>query len=262
MTLKFCANLSFMFQESTSLLERYHLARQCGFQAVECAFPYSFPVEEVKRVKETEGVEQVLLNVNPGDLEKGELGFAALPGQQDHFRSSLEQAIVYSKALGCKLIHVMAGKVANPTEANHQVYEENLIYAASLLKENNIVGVIEPINNVSIPGYYLSDYHRALQVVKTINSPNIKLLADLFHWQMMKVNLVDCFRESFDHIGHVQIAQAPGRNEPDTKGEIDFKSIFSFLESMKYSGWIGLEYKPMTNTQAGLKWIEGMGYSL
>ncbi|XP_054277910.1 putative hydroxypyruvate isomerase [Macrosteles quadrilineatus] len=262
MTLKFCANLSFMYHESASLLERYHLAKQSGFRAVECAFPYSFPVEEVKRAKESAQVEQVLLNVNPGDLEKGELGFAALPGQQDRFRSSLDQAILYSKALDCKLIHIMAGKVTSPSEENIRVYEENLIYASSLLKENNIVGVIEPINSISIPGYYLNSYRKALQIVKNINSPNIKLLADLFHWQMMKVNLVDSFRESVDYIGHVQIAQAPHRNEPDTEGEIDFKAIFSFLESQKYNGWIGLEYKPLTNTQFGLKWIVGMGYSL
>uniref|UniRef100_A0A1B6L5Z4 Xylose isomerase-like TIM barrel domain-containing protein n=1 Tax=Graphocephala atropunctata TaxID=36148 RepID=A0A1B6L5Z4_9HEMI len=97
MLLKFCPNLSFMFQESSSMLERYSLAKQSGFQAVEGGFVYNTPVEEVVKAKREAGVEQILLNVNPGNTSKGELGFAAIPGQQEKFKNGLQEAITYSK---------------------------------------------------------------------------------------------------------------------------------------------------------------------
>lgn len=262
MSLKFCANLSFMFQETTSILERYGLARECGFKGVECAFLYSYPVEEVVQTKTISELQQVLINVNPGDIENGELGFAAIPGQEDRFVDSLTQAITYSKALDCKLIHIMAGQVPKPTEENDRVYEKNLVLAASLLKEQNLIGVVEAINNISIPGYYLNDFHKGVEVVKKINSPHIKLLADIFHFQMMKVDLTKAITDAYPYIGHVQVAQAPDRNEPDTTGEIDYKQIFSLLEELGYDGWIGLEYKPAANTKSGLNWIGKMGFTL
>lgn len=262
MSIMFCANLSFMFQETASILERYMLAKNNGFRAVECAFLYAHPVEEVVQAKKSAGVQQVLINVNPGDLSKGELGFAAIPGQQDKFRDSLQQAVSYCKALNCKIVHIMAGKVHNPNHENDRVYEENLIEAELLLKKENIVGVIEPINQISIPGYYLNDFRKALEVVKKINSPNIKLLADLFHLKMMKEELSSAITEAMPYIGHVQIAQAPNRNEPNTPGEIDYKDVFLLLESVGYKGWVGLEYKPVNGTSAGLKWVTEMGYNL
>lgn len=262
MSLKFCANLSFMFQECTLILDRYGLAKQCGFKGVECAFLYSYPVEQVVQAKKESGLEQILINVNPGDLEKGELGFAAIPGKEDVFRDSLQQAIDYCKALECKLIHIMAGKVPNPTEENDRVYKQNLTLAAEMLKDQNLVGVVEAINSVSIPGYYLNDFQKALDVVKKINSPHIKVLADLFHFQMMKADLQKSITEAYPYIGHVQVAQAPNRNEPDTLGEIDYKHVFSLLESLGYDGWIGLEYKPASDTKTGLKWIETFGFTL
>lgn len=262
MSLMFCANLSFMYQEVSSVLERYSLAKQSGFRAVECAFLYSHPVEDVVQAKKSSGLQQVLINVNPGDLSQGELGFAALPHKQEEFKNSLQQAITYCKALDCKIIHIMAGKVPSPNEENDRIYEQNLIHAESLLRKENIVGVIEPINRISIPGYYLNDFQKGLDFVKKINSPHIKLLADLFHIQMMKVDLEKSIREAFPYIGHVQVAQAPNRNEPDTPGEVDYNSVFALLKSLGYNGWIGLEYKPADDTKTGLKWVKEMGFSL
>lgn len=70
MSLKFCANLSFMFQESSSLLERYALAAKAGFKCVECAFPYEHPIEQVVAAKEAAGVQQALINIHVGPVPK------------------------------------------------------------------------------------------------------------------------------------------------------------------------------------------------
>uniref|UniRef100_A0A1B0D072 Xylose isomerase-like TIM barrel domain-containing protein n=1 Tax=Phlebotomus papatasi TaxID=29031 RepID=A0A1B0D072_PHLPP len=158
MALKFCANLSFMFTESGSLLERYNLARLAGFQGVESAFPKGFSIEDLLTAKQS--LTQVLINI------RTEFGVAALHGDskgpdfRETFRSDLETTVEYAKALNCRKIHIMAGKVSEPTEDNHEAYVENLKYAVKILEKENIVGLIEPINRYAVPGYYLNSYEK------------------------------------------------------------------------------------------------------
>ncbi|PSN55402.1 putative hydroxypyruvate isomerase [Blattella germanica] len=262
MPLKFCANLTFMFQETSNLLERYALAKRAGFSAVECAFPYDYQVEEVVKAKQEAGVEQILINTFVGDVTKGQLGFAAIPGSEDQFKASIERAIQYAKALGCPRIHVMSGAVKKVEDANDAEYLKNMKYAASLFEKHKIVGLIEPINPYSVPNYYMNSFDKGLQVVKEVNSPNLKLMLDIFHLQQISGNLTRKITELLPYVGHIQIAQVPDRNEPNTKGEIEYKYIFSLLEKLKYDGWIGLEYKPLTQTKQGLKWLEEFGFVL
>uniref|UniRef100_A0A1B6E6M1 Putative hydroxypyruvate isomerase n=1 Tax=Clastoptera arizonana TaxID=38151 RepID=A0A1B6E6M1_9HEMI len=261
MKLKFCANLSFMFQEEASLLKRYYLAQECGFKAVECASPYNFSVEEIVNTKNNAKVEQILVNIKT-DMEKGEFGYAAIPGQEGKFTDSLNLAIKYAKSLNCKIIHIMSGIVPNPSEENDKLYENNIRDAVTLLEKEGIIGVIEPINGYALKNYYMNSYEKGLQIIKKINSPNLKLMMDLFHLQFLNGNLTNNITNLLPYVGHIQIAQVPNRNEPDTPGEIDYKYVFSVLEEQKYSGWIGLEYKPLRDSKSGLKWLQTMGYSL
>ncbi|KAJ8983437.1 hypothetical protein NQ317_013199 [Molorchus minor] len=234
---KFCANLAFLFPEKP-LLERYDLAKQAGFKAVETGFPYGFRKEDVVYAKNTSGLQQILINIYTGDVTKGELGFAAIPGKEQEFRDSLNTTIDIAKSLGAKK------------------------YASSLLERENILGVIEPINRYSIPNYYMNCYDKALSVVKKINSPNLKIMLDIFHLQLIQGNISNTIKELMGYIGHVQIAQAPNRNEPNSYGEINYKYVLEVLEKEGYNDWVGLEYKPLGNTKEGLKWIQELGYSL
>ncbi|KAJ9579304.1 hypothetical protein L9F63_024593 [Diploptera punctata] len=262
MPLKFCANLSFMFQETASLLERYGLAKEAGFKAVECAFPYDYEVDKVVEAKKNAKVEQILINVYVGDVTKGELGFAAIPGSEAAFESSVQKAIKYAKALNCSRIHVMSGVVKEPGEAHASVYYKNIKYAASLFEKENIIGLVEPINPYSVPNYFMNSFEKGLEVIKKVNSPNMKLMLDIFHLQQICGNLTRNITELMPFVGHIQIAQVPDRHEPNTSGEIDYKYIFSLLEEMRYNGWIGLEYKPKGVTKDGLKWIKEFNMSL
>lgn len=261
---KFCPNLNFMFLESPSILERYSLAKKAGFQAVEVGFPYVHSIEELVKAKEDNGLKQVLINVYVGDVTKGELGFAAIPGQEDAFQASVLKAVNYAKALDCKLIHVMSGLVKNPTPANQETYEKNIRWATKVFEKEKIVGLIEPINQRSVPDYFMSSYITAVDLVKKVNSPNLKIMLDVFHLQQLHGNLVSNIEglASEGLIGHVQIAQVPLRGEPNTPGEINYAYLFSILEKIKYDGWVGLEYKPSNGTVNGLTWIEAMGFKL
>ncbi|XP_020706690.1 putative hydroxypyruvate isomerase isoform X2 [Athalia rosae] len=261
-TMKFASNLSFMFGESPIITERYLLAKQAGFKAVETGFPLGFSVQEVADARSKADVKQILINIFTGDVTKGELGFTAIPGKEDEFRKSLGLTIEYAKALDCKKIHIMSGKVESPTELNDSTYESNLRYAVEKLQTEDIIALIEPINNITVPNYYLNNFDKALEIVKKINSPHLRLMLDLFHLQHARGNITRTIKEYLPYLGHVQIAQVPDRHEPDTAGEIDYRYIFSLLEKEGYNDYIGLEYKPKAGSAEGLKWIKNFGYTL
>ena len=107
---RFAANLSMMFNEHP-FLDRFDAAAKAGFTGVEFLFPYEYPAAELKRRLSANGLTQALFNMPPGDWAKGERGLAALPGRQTQFRDSVKLALDYATALGCKLVHCMAGIV-------------------------------------------------------------------------------------------------------------------------------------------------------
>lgn len=114
-----------------------------------------------------------------------------------------------------------------------------------------------------MPGYFLHDYIYAIESIKTVESKNIKLMVDLFHMQLIQGNIINSLNDFKDFIGHVQVAQSPDRNEPDSKGEVNLKFVLDKLDSsFGYSGYIGCEYKPLTTTIEGLKWTKSFGYEL
>lgn len=261
MVLKLCANLSFMFTETSNLLERYQLASELGFKAVECAFPYEYPLADVIKAKTESQVQQILINCYPGD--KGQLGFAATPGHEIEFRASLDKAIEYAEALGCNMIHIMSGKILpGIVDASMaEVYEENLKHAVKVLESKGMVGVIEPISRDAVPNYYMNSFDNALKIVKKFNNKSLRLQVDIFHLQLLKGNLTRNLIELLPYTGHIQISQVPGRNEPDSIGELNYKYILELLEESNYDGYIGLEYKPKTCSKSSTEWISKWGYS-
>lgn len=157
----------------------------------------------------------------------------------------------------------MSGKLeAPPTDAHRETFKSNLKYAASQLEQTDIVGVIEPINHYSVPGYFLNDYKFAIDTIKDVGSDKIKLMADIFHMQMITGNISNNLRDFAPVIGHIQIAQAPNRNEPSTDGELNYCYILNEINKIGYNDFIGLEYKPLTTTSEGLKWINEFGLAL
>lgn len=245
-----------MYQETNQLIERYSLAAKSGFSSVECAFPYSDQLEKIVQAKSNANVEQILINTPRGEAH--ELGFAAITNMEDRFRSSIDLAVSYARALNCSRIHVMSGIVDQQTEANHETYEKNLTYAARFFEAKDITGLIEPINKYSAPGYYLNSYERAVEVLNKIGSPNMKLQLDIFHLQQIKGDLTNNIKKLLPLVGHIQVAQVPKRNEPNTPGEIDYNYVFQLLEELNYTGWIGLEYNPKNDTDAGLAWLRNL----
>uniref|UniRef100_A0A3Q2HFE7 Hydroxypyruvate isomerase (putative) n=1 Tax=Equus caballus TaxID=9796 RepID=A0A3Q2HFE7_HORSE len=160
--LRFSANVSWLFPELPGLPARLRAAGSSGFRAAEVGWPYAEPPEALARAAREAGLQLVLINTPPGDREKGEMGLGAVPGRQAAFREGLEQAVLYAKALGCPRIHLMAGRVPQGADRAavrgemETVFLENLRHAAGVLAQENLVGLLEPINTrLTDPQYFL-----------------------------------------------------------------------------------------------------------
>ena len=252
--LNFCASLSWLYQEESDLIKRFNLAKLDGFSAVEIAFPYDYSIEDLVSAKKQSSLKVVL--INSGDSKS--LGNAANSSNQIKFLNELEKAIKFAKALECTNIHLMAGKVTNKENMKDAkaTFISNLKMASEKLKKEGLIGLIEPINKFDVPDYFLNDFYQAIDILKQVNEPNIKLQFDFYHQQYMSGGLINKFKSEQDKIGHLQISQLPNRSEPSASGEINYKYIFDILESSSYSGWIGLEYKPSKNTTDSLNWFK------
>ncbi|CAK8676967.1 unnamed protein product [Clavelina lepadiformis] len=250
--LKFCANISWLFKDAP-LLERYQIAADAGFLAVEDAWPYEYDLQDLCEAKDRAKVQQISINTGCKDT----LGNAANVNCLHAFRDDLDLAIKYANALQCKNIHIMTGKCNKSEDKDKakEVFIDNLKYASGLLQSHGLVGLIEPINTFSVPNYFLTRSVEALEVLKLVNKPNILYQLDFFHLQIMEGNLSNTLKENFSSIGHIQIAQVPSRHEPGYSGEINFSHIFALLEDLGYSKWIGCEYLPSTSTAESLEWL-------
>jgi hydroxypyruvate isomerase len=253
---KLAANLSTLFTEA-GFLERFAAARRAGFRAVEYQFPYDFEPGQLAAAARDAGVQVVLHNAPRGDAARGEAGTACLPGREARFRDDLERAIAYARAARCDSLHCLAGVVPPGAElpALHATYVANLRYAAQRLRGEGMRLLIEPISERSVANYFLRGSAQAARVVQEVAADNLYLQYDFFHMQLLEGNLANTVEKLLPRIGHMQLADAPGRGEPGS-GEINFDFLLGHLDRLGYAGWVGCEYNPRGDTVEGLKWAQ------
>lgn len=253
---RFAANLSMMFPEA-AFLDRFALAADAGFAAVEFAFPYQWPASAIAGRLAASRLALALFNLPPGDEALGERGLATLPGREDAFRESVELALAYAAELDCRTLHVMAGLLPDETERTRRerLYVENLRHAAGECAAAGITLLIEPINNRDVPNYYLNYQDQARRIIDKVGAHNLKLQLDLYHCQIMEGDLARHIRDLLPITGHLQIAGVPDRHEPD-RGEVNYRFLFDLLDELGYPGWVGCEYRPRGPTEAGLGWFQ------
>ena len=251
---KLAANLTMLFTE-LPFLERFAAARHAGFDAVEFLFPYSYPVEQIAQQLKTHALTLVLHNLPAGDWAAGERGIACHPARVSEFRAGVADAIRYASALGVRQVNCLAGIAPQDASAEQarQTLVDNLRFAAAALQESGIRLLIEPINTFDIPGFFLSGTQQALDLIAASGSDNIFIQYDIYHMQRMEGELSATLRANLARIGHIQLADNPGRGEPGT-GEINYRHLFQLLDEVGYAGWIGCEYKPKSGTLEGLGW--------
>lgn len=259
--MQFAANLSMMFQEH-AFLDRFAAAAAAGFRHVEFLFPYDWPADEIAVELRKHNLSQALFNLSPGYWDAGERGLACLEGREGDFLASVDQAIVYAEALGCRRLHAMAGLA--PVDADsamlRDTYVRNIASAASACREAGIDLLIEPINTVDMPGFFLADFAMACDVIAEIahdNGPDKapKLQFDIYHCAKIHDDVEAWIAKCRDVTAHYQIAGIPDRHEPDI-GDLALNSILQTVADLTPDVIVGCEYRPRGKTEAGLGWLE------
>jgi hydroxypyruvate isomerase len=258
MPLKFAANLSLLYTE-VPFLERFDKAAESGFKAVEFHFPYDFKVEDIRYKLTDNGLKLVLFNLHAGDKHANEWGTLSNPTRKDYFRWSLDVALEIAKELDCSQINTMFGNKVTRFTPQEQLKcaMENLSNAIPKVEESGVTLLVEALNPLDFPDFFLHRPSASFEIVKDIDHPNVKSLYDIYHAQMIEGNIINSINDNFSNVNHIQIADVPGRHEPGT-GEINYPRIFSFLEELGYQGYIGLEYRPSSDTNSSLKWFNDL----
>ncbi|MCL0028555.1 hydroxypyruvate isomerase [Dehalococcoidia bacterium] len=253
---RFAANLTMMFGE-VDFQDRFEEAAKAGFEGVEYLFPYAYEREQLGGLLVEHGLKQVLHNLPAGDWDSGERGIACHPDRIGEFQDGVGEAILYAKTLGCEQLNCLAGIAPRgvPAHKVHDTFVSNLDFAAAQLEKAGIRLLIEPINSIDIPGFYLTHTRQGRSIINEVGSNNLFLQYDIYHMQIMEGDLARTMEANLDVIRHVQLADNPGRHEPGT-GEINYSYLFQVIDGSEYEGWIGCEYSPKSTTSEGLNWID------
>lgn len=253
--LRYAVNLMWLFNEYP-FLERFDHASKSGFRAVEVPFPYEFQPADLASRRDAFGLEIILINTYPGNVQDGEAGRLGNPHRRDEFRRDLELGLRYADRLGCRRLHAMVGKVVPCVDprAQRDCILENLSEAIPSARDAGVTLLIEAINPVDIEGYFLTRSCDALSIVTELNSRWVAFEYDVYHMQKVEGNLIQTIRDNIEHIGHIQIADVPGRHQPGT-GEINYPNVLHAVDATGYNGYIGLEYRPLGPTERSFGWL-------
>jgi hydroxypyruvate isomerase len=255
----FAANLSFLWTE-LPFLERFAAASEAGFDRVEYMFPYEYPAGEIRARLEDAGSEQVLFNLPAGDWAAGDRGIASDPARVDEFRAGVERAVEYARELSVGQLNCLAGLrlLGVDPALQRATLVENVRHAARRLQAEGKRLLVEPVNTFDVPGFLVPTTDDVLSVLDEVGEPGVLLQFDAYHVQRMEGDAAPRLAAVLDRVGHVQIADHPGRHQPGT-GEIDFSALFELLDGAGYAGSVGLEYVPAPTTAASLGWLSQFG---
>ncbi len=243
---RYDVNCSLVFAE-LPLLQRPQAARDAGFAAVEFQWPFdtALPadaeVDAFVRAVRDAGVALVSLNATAG--RPGERGLASLPGREAEFRDNLAVAVGIAGELRCPHLHVLYGRRSGSApEVADELAVEHLALAARSAAEVGTDVLVEALSGV--PDYPLRTAADVVRVLDRVGRPDVRWLCDLYHLSVNGDDVTSAVQAHADRIGHVQLADAPGRHQPGT-GSLDLAGLLRLLFDTGYHGWVGLEYDPL-----------------
>lgn len=256
--MKLSACIDMMFP-GVDFYDRFALAKACGMDAVEFWAWGQKDIDRVCRELDLGGLSLSVFNIDSRDpsisqrLTRGILNTGAV---QD-FLQALEESIPVYHRLKASAMIVLIGDTLPQLSTRQQ--EENILRclqaAAPIAEKNGVTLVVEPLNATDRQGYFMPEAGRLFSVLHEVDSPNIKMLYDIYHQNMTGDFSMEEIRDNIHRIGHFHVADCPGRHEPGT-GEVDYVSILRDIKTMNYDGYVGLEYhatKPETQTLDFLK---------
>lgn len=247
---KFCANLGFLWNDR-SLPEAIVAAKEAGFDAVECHWPYEQDLAAIKDALAATKLPMQGVNTRVGN--EGEMGVAALAGRESQAKEFIDEALEFAVAVDVPNIHVMSG-ITQADDAT-DVLLRNLTYATAQAANVDKTILLEPLNGFDVPNYFINSTGQVRELIAQLGIPNLKLMFDCYHVQRLQGNLTTCLTDCLDIIGNIQFAAIPDRGPPD-HGEINYAYLFDHIEKLGYTKPLSAEYKPANgDTEASLDWL-------
>jgi hydroxypyruvate isomerase len=262
-SVRFDVNLSILFTE-LPLLQRPQAAKRAGFDAVEFWWPWPVATPsdaEVQRFAAAitdAGVHLVGLNFFAGDMPGGDRGLVSWPARSAEFRDNIEVTVGLGEQLGCRAFNALYGNRQDGCAPGQQdeLAAENLARAARAARRIGGTVLVEPVSGA--PRYPLLTAADALRVIDRVcaehEAGNVGLLLDVYHLAVNGDDIDAAIDLAAGRIGHVQIADAPGRHEPGT-GQLDLDHYLGRIAAAGYSGWVGLEYAPRVGSAESFDWL-------
>ena len=242
--LKYSACIDMLFPE-VDFYERFALAKSAGVDAIEFWKWSNKDLNKIQSNLKSNNLSVSVFNLDSqdeklsADLSRGVLN----AGRVDDFINALKETIPVYKALNAEALIVLIGERLD-IPYNEQI--NNIIRcleaAVPLLKKENVNLAVEPLNDIDRKNYFLPRAKEVLEILRKVDCENIKILLDLYHEQLMAGNLINTINENIDLIGHIHVADAPGRHEPGT-GEINYSNVFKALKNNNYKKYIGFEFR-------------------
>lgn len=249
--MKFSANLGFLWSD-LPIPEAIHAAKRAGFDAVELHWPYATPAQDVADALAETGLPLLGLNTRRGNVEAGENGLSALPDRKVEARDAIDEALEYAAQTGARNVHVMAGFAQGA--AAEVAFVDALEYACHKATKQDMTVLIEPLNSYDAPGYFLSTTVHAQELITRVAMPNLKLMFDCYHVQLMEGDLSHKLETLLPVIGHIQFARVPDRGPPEG-GELDYAHVFGLIKKLRWTTPLGAEYKSPLPTEETLSWM-------
>ncbi len=252
------------FFSELSYQDRLERVAKIGYQAVEfwlhdhwfdgkSLIPREKGLEGIKKTVRDLGLEVSDFTVNSPDGNIG--GSLVKPEDKKLYLSRLTEVIGLAHSLDCKKLITCTGNFVEGRESRDQTRSiiDTLSEAARLLEKEEITLMVEPLNSfVDHPGYFLDSFKEAARIVKQIDHPNIRLLYDIYHMQIMEGNILSTIEKNLDLISHFHAAGVPGRHEL-SRGELSYPFIFKEITRLGYDGYFGLEYWPKKDSESSLR---------
>lgn len=263
-TLPLSANISILFTE-LPYLDRPAAARAAGFEYVESWWPFPGPIASAEQVNALIGalerahVELSGLNFFAGDMPSGDRGIACRPDRQDELGLNTEQLVEIARRTGCRSFNLLYGQLDDRwSDAEQRDTAIRAVRtAATVLAEIDGIVLLEPLALGLNGAYPLVDGDDVVELLDgpLRSTPNVRLLFDLFHLGSNGVDLVAAAERLAPWIGHVQLADCPGRGEPGS-GDLPIEETVATLVAAGYRGVIAAEYQSTGPTEQSLGWVD------
>jgi len=213
-------------------------------------------IDAIAKVVKDLNLEVTDFVVNSSEGENG--GLLVKPEDREKYLARLRELIPLAHRLNCKkLITCTGNKVEGRSyEEQRKSVIDTLEQASKIVEKQNIILVLEPLNTlIDHPGYFLDSVKEGAKIIREINHPNIRLLYDIYHMQIMEGNIISTIEKNIDLIGHFHAAGVPGRHELHL-GELNYSNIIKRIDKLGYEDYMGLEYFPSMDSGESLRRIK------